>query len=419
MNLLLTQGGVWETWSAKHMGGDLLAHSCCHVESSYQKKLCWFLCDEPWLNCLFQTLLDKIQIITSHFLISGKDLNVRQEGILFQHPSLFLSSSLVPSFPSFQTELIKFWAFTSSLSLPGIINQVLSQSSHCFSTRIYTKQLNDRLSSLFPFFCFSLWEWCCVGLIHVSGLPVCRPLTCLSRLCPSFSSLSHTSTPAQKHKERDRETERECTKKLVMLKWRNEELIMLVVLTHLNSQTRHSFTARQHCSALHNARNTSSYQTQPIMRPEGVRNKREESGRQRTTEWEGRMNTQASLYSHIRVLLVNNPLCVFVCKVWMRQSPSLPAVERKHFLPLQSLFGDYLVTRWLGGEICSSPEWSCHPKSPQQQIVLPVAVRQKVPTAPDPTPPGSRTAPSHRPPELITIVTLPLHTFNHCFTGKG
>lgn len=58
-----------------------------------------------------------------------------------------------------QTALINFWAFTSSLSLslsfPGIINQLLSPSSDCFCTRIYTKQLNDRPLSFFPPFLFT------------------------------------------------------------------------------------------------------------------------------------------------------------------------------------------------------------------------------------------------------------------------
>lgn len=110
--------------------------------------------------------------------------------------SLFISSLLSGSI----NQLLSIYILCLSLSLPGIIIQLLSQSSHCFSTRIYSKQFNDQLSSvLFPFLLLTdsgaVWVWfMCLACQSVDLWPVypCNLSMFFPLICTQISSHKQT-----------------------------------------------------------------------------------------------------------------------------------------------------------------------------------------------------------------------------------
>lgn len=92
-------------------------------------------------------------------------------------------SSFPPSDSINQLLSLYILSLSLSLSFPGIINQLLSPSSTAFVQGFTQSNLMTDCWVFSPLFSLPLWEWCRVGLIHVSGLPVSGPLTRLSRRC--------------------------------------------------------------------------------------------------------------------------------------------------------------------------------------------------------------------------------------------
>ncbi len=93
----------------------------------------------------------------------------------------------------------------------------MSELSLLFYKDLY-KATSGLTVECFVLFSLSHFEGGAVGLIHVSGLPVCQTFDLfIHAVYPCFFSYSHTSTVTQTHKEREREKEGSM-RKTIMLK---------------------------------------------------------------------------------------------------------------------------------------------------------------------------------------------------------
>lgn len=214
--------------------------------------------------------------------------------------------SLYPSFPGRINQLLSTRLLHASAFFPGIINQQLrDRALAAFLPGFTQSNLTTNCCCFFQlfFFCYFSGLRRSEGLIHVSALPACWPLTC-------SSSFSHTQNT-----ESERETE---------------------------AGEKNNSWCVWCCRRRHHVKHTSSYQLQPITRPE-----------------EDKDQTQAScLCSHVRTLVVNDPLCVCLCKLRMTLSP-LPTqdAEEKHLKPVQKRLKwsrIFLSQRWASDTSCIS-----------------------------------------------------------------